>query len=103
MQSNTVNVETANVFSRFEIGECNRFTISRELNSLVPFCLSRWQNTRRRITSCQSFMNSVAGNQKPKLSEIHCIRSKPIRHLLLQYDRLIFNMGGSALPDFSGQ
>ena len=30
----------------------------------------------------------VASNQKPKLSEIHCIRSKPIRHLLLQYDHL---------------
>ena len=30
----------------------------------------------------------VANNHKPKLSVIHHIRSKPIRRLLLQFDRL---------------
>ena len=35
----------------------------------------------------------VASNHKPKLSEIHRVRSKPIRQLLLQYDWLSLIQG----------
>ena len=47
--------------------------------------MAEYQKKHNQLSVIYEF---VAGNQKPKLSEIHHIRSKPIRHLLLQYDCL---------------
>ena len=43
---------------------------------------------QKRDTQLSLVYEYVAGNHKPKLSKIQCVRSKPIRQLLLQYDCL---------------
>ena len=43
---------------------------------------------QKRCNQLSVIYKYVANNNKPKLSVIHCIRSKPIRHLLLQFDCL---------------
>ena len=53
--------------------------------TILPKQMAEYQKKDNQLLVAYEF---VAGNQKPKLSEIHRIRSKPIRHLLLQYDSL---------------
>ena len=48
---------------------------------------------QKRCTQLSVVYEYVANNHKPKLSEIHRIRSKPIRHLLLQFDHLSLIQG----------
>ena len=43
---------------------------------------------QKKCTQLSVIYECVANNSKPKLSEIHHILSKPIRHLLLQFDQL---------------
>ena len=67
--------------------------------TILPKQMEECQKKDNQLSVVYEF---VAGNRKPKLLEIHRIRSKPIRHLLSQYGLSLFNMGSSALPDFSG-
>ena len=53
--------------------------------SITPSQMAEYQN---KCSQLSVVYECVASNSKPKLSEIHHIRSKPIRHLLLQFDRL---------------
>ena len=53
--------------------------------SITPSQMAEYQ---KKCSQLSVVYEHVANNSKPKLSEIHCIRSKPIRHLLLQFDRL---------------
>ena len=48
----------------------------------------RWQELQRKCNQLSVIYEYIASNQKPKLSVIRRIRSKPIRHLLLQFDWL---------------
>ena len=48
---------------------------------------------QKRDTQLSYVYECVAGNSKPKLSAIHCIRSKPICRLLLQFDHLSLIQG----------
>ena len=48
---------------------------------------------QKRCTQLSVVYEYVANNHKPKLSEIYHIRSKPIRHLLLQFDHLTLIWG----------
>ena len=87
VQSNSIDVETANV----SVGLKSVSVIDSQLvgvklfGTILPKQKAEYQKKDNQLSVIYEF---VAGNQKPKLSEIHCIRSKPIRHLLLQYDCL---------------
>ena len=48
---------------------------------------------QKRCSQLSVVYEYVANNVKPKLSVIYRIRSKPIRHLLLQFDRLLLIQG----------
>ena len=48
---------------------------------------------QKRDTQLSLIYEHIASTSKPKLSEIHCIRSKPIRRLLLQFDHLLLIQG----------
>ena len=60
----------------------------RRLNSLTPLYQNKWWSIRRKTSSCHLFMTGFLHNSKPKLSEIHHIKLKPIHRLLLQFNRL---------------
>ena len=54
---------------------------------------SKMAELQKRCNQLSVVYEYVANNVKPKLSVIHHIRSKPIRHLLLQFDRLFLIRG----------
>ena len=57
---------------------------------ITPSQMAEYQ---KRCTQLSVVYEHVANNSKPKLSEIHHIRSKPIRQLLLQFDHLTLIWG----------
>ena len=59
-------------------------------HSITPSQMVEYQ---KRCTQLSVVYEHVANNHKPKLSEICRIRSKPIRHLLLQFDHLTLIQG----------
>ena len=87
MQNNITDVEMANAlvslsqisFIDVQLNEVKLF------NSISPSQMAEYQ---KRDTQLSIVYEYVANNYKPKLSKIHCVRSKPIRHLLLQYGHL---------------
>ena len=87
VQSNTVNMETANVLVALKLVSVidSQFKGVKLFGTILPKQMAKYQKKDNQLSVIYEF---VAGNQKPKLSEIHCTRSKPIRHLLLQYDCL---------------
>ena len=52
--------------------------------------MAEWQKSCEQLSV---IYECVANGKKPKLSEIYRIRSKSIRHLLLQFDRLVLIWG----------
>ena len=48
---------------------------------------------QKRNTQLSLVYECVINNSKPKLSEIHHVRSKPIHRLLLQFDQLSIILG----------
>ena len=48
---------------------------------------------QKRDTQLPYVYECVSSNSKPKLSEIHHVRSKPIRRLLLQFDQFSLIQG----------
>ena len=87
VQTNITNTKVANVSSGF--GGVNLIGIQlnevKLFNSISPSQMAEYQ---KRDTQLSLVYEYVANNHKPKLSEIHHVRSKPIRWLLLQYDQL---------------
>ena len=59
-------------------------------HSLTPSRMAEYQKRCNQLSVVHEY---VANNQKPKQSEIHRIRSKPIRHLLLEFDHLTLIRG----------
>ena len=65
--------------------------VDAQLNEVKLFysiTLSQMAEYQKKCSQLSVVYELVAINSKPKLSEIHHIRSKPIRHLLLQFDQL---------------
>ena len=101
VQSNVIDVEIANTSTGLKLANVNNSQLSgvKLFDTITPKQMAEYQKKDNQLSVIYEF---VANNRKPKLSEIHRIWSKPIRHLLLQYDHLSLIPGGSALLDFLG-
>ena len=87
VQVSTADVKEANS----SIGIKTPNVVDIQLNQVKLFHSippSEMANLQKRCDQLSVVYEYVANNVKPKLSVIHRIRSKPIRRLLLQYDRL---------------
>ena len=87
VQTNITEVEVANIY--LDLNQANlidiQFNEVKLFNSISPSQMAEYQE---RDTQLSHVYEYVASNHKPKLSEIHCVRSKPFRQLLLHYDHL---------------
>ena len=85
-----VQVSTADVSeANSSIGIKSPSIVDTQLNQVKLFhsiSPSNMAELQKRCNQLSVVYEYVASNVKPKLSEIHRIRSKPIRRLLLQYD-----------------
>ena len=54
-------------------------------DTITPSQMAEYQ---KRDPQLSHVYECVSSNSKPKLSEIHCVRLKPIHRLLLQFDQL---------------
>ena len=87
VQTNITDVEVANAL----VGLSQASLIDVQVNEVKLFdsiSPSQMAEYQKRDTQLSVIYEYVANNHKPKLSEIHHVRSKPIRHLFLQYDCL---------------
>ena len=93
VQSNTVDVETTNVLVGLKLVSVinSQFAGVKLFGTILPKQMAKYQKKVNQLSVIYEF---AASNRKPKLSEIHRIRSNPIRHLLLQYDCLSLIWGG---------
>ena len=82
-----VNVEVANASVGLSPASFIDVQLSRVklFDSISPSQMAEFQ---KRDTQLSVFYEYVSSNHKPKLSKVHHFRSKPIRHLLLQFDWL---------------
>ena len=92
VQTNIMDVELANnsigyVKSNLITMQFNKIKL---FNSISPSQMAEGQN---RDTQLSLVYEYVASGHKPRLTEIHCIRSKPSWHLLLQFDHLFWYRG----------
>ena len=87
-----VQVSTADVSeANSSIGIKSSNVVDVQLNEVKLFHSippSKMAELQKRCNQLSVIYEYVANNNKPKLSVIYCIRSKPIRHLLLQFDHL---------------
>ena len=94
VQNNITDVDLANKSEGLQSTKLTRHTTSRMVQTLsyklMPNQMAGYQ---KRDTQIPYVYEHIANNSKPKLSEIHHIRSKPICRLLLQFDLTLFNMG----------
>ena len=67
-----------------------QFNEIKLFDSISP---SQMADSQKRDTQFSLVYEYVASGHKPRLTEIHCIRSKPIWHLLLQFDCLSLVQG----------
>ena len=87
VQVSTAEVNEANL----SIGIKSPNIVDAQLNEVKLFQSippSKMAELQKKCNQLSVIYEYVASNQKPKLSVIQRIRSKPIRHLLLQFDRL---------------
>ena len=79
VQSNIMDVDEANQSEGFKSTNIINLQLKevKIFNTIMPDQMAEYQ-----------FMTRSYPKYKPKLSEIHCIWSKPIHRLLLQYDHL---------------
>ena len=87
VQTNIADVEVAN--NNLGISQVN--VIDMQLNEVKLFkSISPSQMAEHQMRDTQLLLvyEHVANNCNSKLSKIHCIRSKPIQRLLLQFDHL---------------
>ena len=92
VQVSTVDVSEANS----SIGIKSPNVVDTQLNQVKLFHSippSKMAELQKRCTQLSVVYEYVANNNKPKLSAIYCIGSKPIRHLLLQFDHLTLIRG----------
>ena len=92
VQVSTADVREANS----SIGIKSPSVVDVQLNQVKLFHSippSKMAELQKRCSQLSVVYEYVANNVKPKLSVIHHIRSKPIRHLLLQFDRLSLIQG----------
>ena len=78
MANSTINLTSTNII-KAQLQEVKLF------NSITPEQMVEYQKKDLQLSL---IYDKVSKNQKPKLSEIHRIQSKPIRRLLLQFNRL---------------
>ena len=92
VQTNITDVEVAN--DSLGLNQANLIDVQlnevKLFNSISPSQMAEYQ---KRDTQLSIVYEYVASNHKAKLSEIHRVRSKPIRQLLLQYDWLSLIQG----------
>ena len=92
IQTNIVDVDEANYSKGFK--STNVIDVQlREVkifNSSMPKQMAEFQKGDSQLSLVYE---KVLSNQKPRLSEIHRISSKPIHRLLLQFDRLTLIRG----------
>ena len=92
VQTNVTDVELANDStglaepSLIEV----QLNVVKLFNSISP---SQMAENQKRDTLLSLVYEHVASGHKPRLTEIHHIRSKPIWHLLLQFDHLSLIQG----------
>ena len=79
------------------ISSATQFNEIKLFDSISP---GQMAESQKRDTQLSLVYEYVAGGCKPRLQEIHHIRSKPIRCLLLQFDHLSLVQGGFASPVF---
>ena len=92
VQTNIKDVEMAND----SIGYAKPILIETQFNEIKLFnsiSPSQMAESQKRDTQLSLVYEYVASGHKPRLTEIHHIRSKPIRHLLLQFDHLSLVQG----------
>ena len=92
VQVSTMDVREANS----SIGIKSPSVVDVQLNQVKLFHSippSKMAELQKRCNQLSVVYEYVANNVKPKLSVIHHIRSKPIRHLLFQFDRLFLIRG----------
>ena len=85
VQTNITDVEMANT----SVGLNSSHIIDIQLNEVKLFnsiSPSQMAEYQKRDTQLSLVYECVTNNSKPKLSEIHHVRSKPIHRLLLQFD-----------------
>ena len=95
VQTNITDVELANN----SIGYIKSNLITMQFNEIKLFdsiSPSQMADSRKRDTQLSLVYEYVASGHKPMLTVIHHIRSKPIQHLVLEFDHLFFGTGGSA-------
>ena len=87
VQSNIMDVEEANKIEGFKSTNIVNMQLKevKIFNSIIPEQMAEFQKKDPQLSLVY---DKVLSKAKPKLSEIHCIRSKPTCRLLLQYDRL---------------
>ena len=88
VQSNMyADVEVANILAGLKSANVINSQLKgvKHFITILPKQMAEYQKKDNQLSVVYKF---VASNQKPKLSEIHHIQSKPIRRLLLQCDRL---------------
>ena len=100
-QSNVAEVDVAN----HSLGFSNSDLINIQLrevklfDTILPKQLADYQ---KRDPQLAHVYECVANQSKPKLSAIHRVKSKPVRRLLLQYDRLSLIRGVLHCRTFQG-
>ena len=101
VQSNIAEVDVANQ----SLGLSNPNIINVQLHevklfdTILPKQMAEYQ---KRDTQLAYIYECVSNNSKPKLTAIHRIRPKPVRRLLLQYDRLSLIWGVLHCCTFQG-
>ena len=90
VQSSIMDVEEANKSEGFKLTNIVNVQLKevKIFNSIMPEQMAEFQKKDPQLSLVY---DKVLSKSKPKLSEIHCIRLRPTRRLLLQYDRSIFD------------
>ena len=86
VQTNITDVEVANHNSG--LGQVVSYVQLNEVKLFKSISPSQMAEHQKRDTQLSLVYEHVVNNRKPKVSEIHCIRLKPIRRLLLQFNHL---------------
>ena len=88
VQTNIMDVNKANLsdgFNPINMSLMYKLNEVKTFDSILPSQMTEFQ---KEDTQLSLVYECVANNSKPKLSEIHHIWSKPIQHLLLQFEWL---------------
>ena len=101
VQSNLTEVSAANQSLGFTHADLINVQVRKVklFDSISPKQLSDYQKRDPQLAPVYEY---VASQTKPKLSAIYRIRSKPVRRLLLQYDRLSLIRGVLHCQTFQG-